>query len=221
MLPAATRPTVGTDNARPAPTLYLAFELGNRDWKLGFTTKGRGVRASFERAFRDYGLPRAIRTDNGVPFATTGIHGLSQLNVWWMRLGIQHQRIRPASPQENAAHERMHKTLKAGAIRPPRGSITAQQRAFNSFRREYNDRSEERRVGKECRSRWTPYHKKKKTTTVNAIAQSVTQRTRDVSYIDVISQLRKSPLAYVVTACATCRHETTLHMSTHNLARTD
>src|SRR5205809_1509088 len=103
------------------------------------STKGLGVRASFERAFRDYGLPRAIRTDNGVPFATTGIHGLSQLNVWWMRLGIQHQRIRPASPQENAAHERMHKTLKAGAIRPPRGSITAQQRAFNSFRREYND----------------------------------------------------------------------------------
>ena len=97
------------------------------------------MRASFEGAFRDYGLPRAIRTDNGVPFATTGIHGLSQLNVWWMRLGIQHQRIRPASPQENAAHERMHKTLKAGAIRPPRGSITAQQRAFNSFRREYND----------------------------------------------------------------------------------
>ena len=64
-------------------------------------------------------LPDAIRTDNGVPFATTGIHGLSQLNVWWLRLGIEHQRIRPASPQENGAHERMHKTLKAEAIRPP------------------------------------------------------------------------------------------------------
>ena len=76
------------------------------------STKGVGVRASFERAFRCYGLPRAIRTDNGVPFATTGIHGLSQLNVWWMRLGIQHQRSRPATPQDNAAHERMHKTLR-------------------------------------------------------------------------------------------------------------
>jgi putative transposase len=103
------------------------------------STKGHGVRASFEQALRAHGLPRAIRTDNGVPFATTGIHGLSQLNVWWMRLGIQHQRSRPATPQDNAAHEHMHKTLKAGAIRPPRGSLAAQQRAFNSFRREYND----------------------------------------------------------------------------------
>src|SRR5512134_571349 len=102
------------------------------------STKGVGVRASFELAFRTYGLPRAIRTDNGVPFATTGIHGLSRLNVWWMHLGIQHQRSRPANPQDNAAHERMHKTLKAGAIRPPRGSLAAQQRAFNTFRREYN-----------------------------------------------------------------------------------
>src|SRR5438093_1537809 len=103
------------------------------------STKGQGVRPVFDRLFREYGLPRAIRTDNGVPFATTGIHGLSQLNVWWMRLGIQHQRSRPATPQDNAAHERMHKTLKAGAIRPPRGSLAAQQRAFNAFRIEYND----------------------------------------------------------------------------------
>lgn len=93
----------------------------------------------FEQAFRTFGVPRAIRTDNGVPFATCGIHGLSQLNVWWMRLGIQHQRIQPACPQQNGAHERMHKTLKAGAIRPPRSTLAAQQRAFNVFRAEYND----------------------------------------------------------------------------------
>ena len=80
-----------------------------------------------------------MRTDNGVPFATRGIHGLSQLNVWWMRLGIQHQRIRPASPQENGAHERMHRHLKAGACRPPRADLAAQQRAFNRFRSLYND----------------------------------------------------------------------------------
>lgn len=103
------------------------------------STQGRGVRAVFEQAFRTFGLPQAIRTDNGVPFATTGIHGLSQLNVWWMRLGIQHQRILPAHPQQNGAHERMHKTLKAGAIRPPRGTLAAQQRAFNTFRTEYNE----------------------------------------------------------------------------------
>jgi putative transposase len=102
------------------------------------STKGLGVRPVFDRLFREYGLPDAIRTDNGVPFATTGIHGLSQLNVWWLRLGIQHQRTRPASPQENGAHERMHKTLKAEAIRPPRATLAPQQRAFNRFRVEYN-----------------------------------------------------------------------------------
>jgi transposase InsO family protein len=103
------------------------------------STKGQGVRPVFDRLFREYGLPRAIRTDNGVPFATTGIHGLSQLNVWWLRLGIQHQRILPGQPQQNGAHERMHKTLKGDAIRPPRATLTAQQRAFNRFRRVYND----------------------------------------------------------------------------------
>ncbi len=103
------------------------------------STKGGGVRRVFEQAFREFGLPLAIRTDNGVPFATCGIHGLSQLNVWWMRLGIQHQRILPAHPQQNGAHERMHKTLKRGACLPARADLAAQQRAFNRFRAEYND----------------------------------------------------------------------------------
>jgi transposase InsO family protein len=103
------------------------------------STKGQGVRPVFDRLFREYGLPRAIRTDNGVPFATTGIHGLSQLNVWWIRLGIQHQRILPAHPQQNGAHERMHKTLKGEAIRPPRATLATQQRKFNRFRHEYNE----------------------------------------------------------------------------------
>lgn len=103
------------------------------------STHGVGARRICERAFRTYGLPRAIRTDNGGPFATSGIHGLSQLNVWWMRLGIQHQRIHPGRPQQNGAHERMHKTLKRRAIRPPRDDAAAQQRAFNRFRAEYNE----------------------------------------------------------------------------------
>jgi len=80
------------------------------------STKGHGVHPIFDRLFREYGLPRAIRTDNGVPFATTGIHGLSRLNVWWLRLGIQHQRILPAHPEQNGAHERMHKTLATDAV---------------------------------------------------------------------------------------------------------
>ncbi len=96
------------------------------------------ARPVFERAFREYGLPRAIRTDNGVPFATQAIHGLSYLNVWWMRLGIQHQRIHPGRPQQNGAHERMHRTLKRQAIRPVRRTCAAQQRAFDAFRVEYN-----------------------------------------------------------------------------------
>lgn len=102
------------------------------------STRGTGVRPIFERLFREYGLPLAIRTDNGVPFASTSLHGLTALNVWWLRLGIQHQRILPAHPQQNGAHERMHKTLKRGAIRPPRATLGAQQRAFNRFRQEYN-----------------------------------------------------------------------------------
>lgn len=103
------------------------------------STRGVGVRPVFEQAFREYGLPLAIRTDNGVPFANTGLHGLTQLNVWWLRLGIQHQRIRPASPQENGAHERMHRTLKAETTRPPAADLARQQRVFTAFRREYND----------------------------------------------------------------------------------
>jgi putative transposase len=100
--------------------------------------KGAGVRPVFERAFREFGLPLAIRTDNGVPFANTGLHGLTQLSVWWLRLGIQHQRIRPASPQANGAHERMHRTLKAETTRPPAADRARQQHVFAAFRREYN-----------------------------------------------------------------------------------
>jgi transposase InsO family protein len=103
------------------------------------STKGQGVRPIFDRLFRESGLPRAIRTDNGGPFATTGIHGLSQLNVWWLRLGIQHQRILPAHPEQNGAHERMHRTLKGEACRPPQSCLASQQRTFNAFRHLYND----------------------------------------------------------------------------------
>ncbi|CAA9359080.1 MAG: Mobile element protein [uncultured Gemmatimonadaceae bacterium] len=102
-------------------------------------TRVVGARAAFERAFRTYGLPQAIRTDNGVPFANTGLHGLTQLSVWWLRLGIQHQRIRPASPQENGAHERMHRTLKAETTRPPERTRAAQHRRFQHFLRFYNE----------------------------------------------------------------------------------
>ena len=103
------------------------------------STKRELATPIFERAFREYGLPRAIRTDNDVPFATAAMQGLWFLNVYWMQRGIAHQRIHPASPQENGAHERMHRTLKRQAIKPVRQTCAAQQRNFDAFRREYND----------------------------------------------------------------------------------
>jgi len=113
-------------------------DLWTADFKGQLSVRVAGARRVFERAFREFGLPRAIRTDNGVPFANTGLHGLTQLSVWWLRLGIQHQRIRPASPQENGAHERMHRTLKAATTRPPAADLARQQRVFHAFQREYN-----------------------------------------------------------------------------------
>ena len=92
-----------------------------------------------ERLFRELGLPRALRTDNGVPFASTGIHGLCSLNVWWIQLGIAHQRIQPSHPEQNGVHERMHRTLKAQTTRPPAANRRAQQRSFDRFRAEFND----------------------------------------------------------------------------------
>jgi transposase InsO family protein len=97
------------------------------------------TRPVMERLFRELGLPRAIRTDNGVPFASTGIHGLCALNVWWIRLGIAHQRIQPSHPEQNGVHERMHRTLKAQTTRPPAANRRAQQRSFDRFRAEFND----------------------------------------------------------------------------------
>lgn len=121
------------------------------------STKTLGVRPVFERAFREYGLPLAIRTDKGIPFANTGLHGLTQLNVWWLRLGIQHQRIRRASPQENGAHERMHRTLKAETTRPPALDLARQRRAFTVFRREYNDERPHAALGGDTpAARYTP-----------------------------------------------------------------
>jgi putative transposase len=113
------------------------------------STQTVSAKPIFERTFRAYGLPVAIRTDNGVPFATQAIHGISYLNVWWMRLGIQHQRIRPGCPQENGAHERMHRTLKRQAIKPVRASCTAQQKNFDAFQREYNDERPHERLNQE------------------------------------------------------------------------
>ncbi len=97
------------------------------------------ARGVFEAAFREYGLPLAIRTDNGPPFASRGVGGLSRLSVWWIRLGIQPERIKPGKPQQNGRHERMHLTLKQETTQPPALNLRAQQRRFDVFRQEYNE----------------------------------------------------------------------------------
>jgi len=101
-------------------------------------TDGPNVRRVMEAAFRTYGLPLAIRTDNGPPFASQGLAGLSRLSVWWIRLGITPERIDPGCPQQNGRHERFHLTLKNETAAPPRISLRAQQQAFARFQHEYN-----------------------------------------------------------------------------------
>jgi transposase InsO family protein len=91
------------------------------------------------RTFRRYGLPSAIRTDNGVPFASTGLAGLSRLSVLWLRLGIELERITPGQPQENGCHERMHRTLKRETARPAQANLLRQQERFDRFQEEFND----------------------------------------------------------------------------------
>lgn len=96
------------------------------------------VHPVFEAAFQEYGLPLAIRTDNGPPFAATSVSGLSALSLWWLKLGILPERIAPGKPAQNGRHERMHRTLKAETASPPAADRQAQQAAFDRFRAEYN-----------------------------------------------------------------------------------
>jgi transposase InsO family protein len=96
------------------------------------------TRQRFARAFAAYGLPERIRSDNGGPFASPGLGGLSQLSVWWMRLGIVPERIAPGHPEQNGSHEQFHKVLNAQTARPPAATAAAQQRRFRTFCHEYN-----------------------------------------------------------------------------------
>jgi putative transposase len=94
---------------------------------------------SFERAFKEFGVPAAIRTDNGVPFSSAkALYGLSKLSVWWLRLGIRIERIRPGHPEQNGRHERMHLTLKTEATKPAAANVLQQQARFDTFVDRYN-----------------------------------------------------------------------------------
>lgn len=101
-------------------------------------TNFQETQAVFTQVFREYGLPERIRTDNGVPFASKGRAGLSQLSIWWLRLGIIPERIAPGRPEQNGRHERMHRTLKSTLPSPPAVAWEAQQKHFDRFMQHYN-----------------------------------------------------------------------------------
>ena len=111
------------------------------------SVRQEGAFPIFERLFAEFGLPEAIRTDNGNPFATQAICGLSKLSVWWIKLGIAHQRIEPGQPQQNGRHERMHKTLKRETARPPEKDHAAQQARFDAWRDEFNQERPHQALG--------------------------------------------------------------------------
>ena len=133
------------------------FKLGNRKYCYPLTitdyssryllaceglesTRSDFAFAVFERVFKEYGLPQAIRTDNGIPFASpNALFGLSKLSIWWMRLGINIERIKPGNPQQNGRHERMHRTLKKETTRPASFNFLQQQSRFNDFIEVYNN----------------------------------------------------------------------------------
>ena len=119
-------------------------------------TREEQAKPQFEQAFHEHGLPDAIRSDNGPPFASTGVTGLTALSVWWAKLGIAHERIDPGQPQQNGRHERFHRTL-LEAMQPPCANRRAQERRFEVFMREYNDERPHEALGQKPPSRfYTP-----------------------------------------------------------------
>ena len=112
------------------------------------TTQEKFAFTVFERTFKEFGLPQRIRTDNGVPFASAhALYGLSKLSVWWLRLGIQIERIKPGHPQQNGRHERMHLTLKKDATKPAAPNVLQQQARFDAFLTQYNQERPHQALG--------------------------------------------------------------------------
>ena len=121
---------------------------------------GPEVKRVLERAFREYGLPRAIRTDNGPSFASVGLGGLTPLSAWWVKLGITPERIEPGRPEQNGRLERLHRTLKAETAAPPKSNRRSQRRAFDEFRRGYNEERPHEALGQRPPSRiYVPSHR--------------------------------------------------------------
>src|SRR5919109_210883 len=134
-------PLTVTDHASRFLLLCEALESVREE--LAFT--------AFRQLFVERGLPAAIRSDNGVPFASpNALFNLSKLSVWWLRLGIEIERIKPGQPQQNGRHERMHLTLKNETTRPPGMNILQQQARFDAFVREFNAERPHQAIGMKC-----------------------------------------------------------------------
>ena len=114
------------------------------------STKSENAQQGFELIFREYGLPTRLRTDNGTPFSSRSVQGLSALSVWWMRLGIQIERIEPGQPQQNGRHERMHRTLKEEVPARTAKSLLAQQEQLDRFREDFNERRPHEALKMKC-----------------------------------------------------------------------
>ena len=115
------------------------------------TTKEAYAFPVFEAVFKEFGLPKAIRTDNGVPFASpNALFGLSRLSVWWLRLGIEIERIKPGCPQQNGRHERMHLTLKLETTKPAGANFLQQQAKFDDFIECYNNERPHQALNMRC-----------------------------------------------------------------------
>lgn len=125
-----------------------ATDLASR-CRLLERTHGAAVRVQLERCFREYGLPLAIRSDNGSPFASSGFGGMTALSIWWVRLGIRPERIEPGKPQQNGQHERMHGTLQAEVANTPSETRQGQQRALNLWREEFNQERPHEALGQQ------------------------------------------------------------------------
>jgi transposase InsO family protein len=113
------------------------------------STASVGARSVFEDLFRKNGLPKAIKSDNGSPFSSPALCGLSRLSVWWIKLGIEPVLIARGHPEQNGSHERMHRTLKAETTRPPASDMGSQQRRFDGFREEFNEERPHEALGQQ------------------------------------------------------------------------
>ena len=134
----------------------LDFKIKVNDYRSRYLLACEGLESTrstfafavFERVFKEYGLPNAIRSDNGVPFASPhALFGLSRLSIWWLRLGINIERIKPGNPQQNGRHERMHRTLKKDATRPASFNFLQQQSRFDDFIEVYNNERPHQALG--------------------------------------------------------------------------